>query len=159
MTGDPQEAIETAALARADSVTLAAGHQIPRDFRLVTREVLMWDQTGKRYPALIQMIEDTQSELIELGYTTETRLPIRWIVYFEAEGSEPTGRTANRYRSPLIRALMSDIYFGGLATYAQIDTTPIPLLMREGMATTVFEMTLRFVVTYIYDPRDQPISV
>lgn len=159
MLGDAREPIEVDLLETAEAVTIAAAYPLPKDFRLVTRELLMWDQCNNQYPALVQQILEAQPAFIELGYTTEVRLPGRWIVYFEAEGADPPATTANAYRAALEHALMQDLTRGGYADFTELDTTPTPLLKREGMAMSVFEVTICFVITYEYNPRLTPVLV
>jgi hypothetical protein len=161
MPGDVQDDIAQHLLTTAKGITIAAGYDLPEDFKLVTDELLMWDETRGRYPSLILQVEGKTSEAIEIAFGYEGRLSFRFIVYFQLQtiiGPEVTtdirpAHYAMRYLSAIERAYMQDISRGGLADWTEPDTTPTSLVWRDNGQTTVFEATARGVVIFEYDPR------
>ena len=161
MPGDVQDEIAQNLLTTARGITIAAGYDLPENFRLVTDELLMWEQVGGRYPSLILQIEGKMSEPIEIAFGFEGRLSFRFIVYFLVApvfGPEVTidvrpARYARRYLQAIERAYMQDITRGGFADWTEPDDTPTSLVWRDNGAETVFEATARATVVYEYDPR------
>lgn len=162
MLGDRQDAIATHLLTTAKGITIAAGYDLPEDFKLVTDELLMYDQTGGRYPSLIVQVEGKLSEAIGFDFTYEGRLPFRFIIYFQvlsvlapelATSTRPASY-ARRYVSAIERAYMQDISRGGLADWTEPDDTPLALVWRDNGTSTVFEATARGLVVFEYDPQE-----
>ena len=150
---DPREAIEADIEATCAAIT-AAAYGMPEDFRLVTRELWMFDQVNNLYPTLILQAEEAQTTFIELGWTVETRLGMRAIVYFKPLSSEVPATTANAYRRAIERALMLAPHRAGAADWTEIDQAPIPLIWKDTQTGPVLEVTTRFTVVYTYDPRE-----
>lgn len=153
MPGAPHLRLNANLLATLAGITRTAGYDLPADLDLITDEVLMWDQVGGRYPAVIQQMEDSTPESHALGHRLEERIPYRWIVYFREEDSESLATTALRYRLALQRGLMQDTHRGGDADLTQLDTQPTPLIFRGNGDLTVFELTVRWVCLVEYDGR------
>lgn len=161
MAGDRQDDIAQHLLTTLQGVTIAAGYDLPEDFKLVTDEILMWDQLGGRYPSVVLQIEGQRPEPIECAFGFEGRLPFRAIIYFQVPsvgGPEVVTETraaryARRYVVAITRAYMQDISRGGLADWTEPDETPTPLVWRDNGSTTVFEATVRGLCVYEYDPR------
>jgi hypothetical protein len=161
MQGDVQDEIAAHLLTTAQGITIAAGYDLPEDFKLVTDELLMWDSTGGKYPALILQVEGKSAEPIEFTYGHEGRLPFRYIVYFQvptvvAPATVTPMRPASyarRYVSAIERAYMQDITRGGLADWTEIDDTHNALVWRDNGVSTVFEATVRGLVVYEYNPQ------
>lgn len=153
MAGDVQELIAQHLLATGEGITIAAGYDLPADFKLVTDEVLMWDEVGGRYPALMIQTEGKIPEPIEINFGFEGRLPFRFVVYFMVAAPTRPASYARRYVKAIERAYMQDISRGSLADWTEPDETPNPLIWRDNGAATVFECTARGLVVYEYDPR------
>jgi hypothetical protein len=159
--GDVQDGIAQHLLTTLQGITIAAGYNLPEDFKLVTDELAMWDQVGGLYPSVVLQVEGDTPEPIEFAFGFEGRLPFRCIVYFRV----PTvggldlvtdvrpARYARRYLVAIRRAYMQDISRGGLADWTEPDDTPTPLVWRDNGATTVFEVTARGICVFEYDPR------
>jgi hypothetical protein len=157
MSGNPVEAIHKNLEQTVLSATVANGYNIPVDFRLVTRELLMYDQTGQLYPAAILQIDDVVPEAIELDYGYEGRMSFRIIIYFKALGPEKPVTVAHRYLAAVEQAYMQDISRGGYADWTEPDRTPTTLVWRDNGPETVFEATAWGTVVFEYDPRDAPV--
>jgi hypothetical protein len=153
MSGDPREVIEQHILTTLENVSISNGYDLPENFALVTREILMWDQTGGKYPAISIQMEDATPEAFELSYNVNTMLPGRMLIYFKPVSGEVPVRTANRYRSSVERSLMQDPSRGGFAYTTRIETTPVAAVWRGDGSLTILEVDGRFSVAYIYDPR------
>ena len=157
MLGDVKEAIEVDLFATCEGVTIAAGYDLPADFQFLSRDLAMWDSTGGLYPALVQQAEEVQNSFIELGWTIEARLGVRFIVYFRPSTSELPATSANRFRSALERAIMRGPHRSGYADWTEIDTTPLPLIWKDTSNGPVLEVTSRVTVVYTYDTREAPV--
>ena len=153
MSGDVQEQIAQHLLLTGTGITIANGYDLPHDFQLVTDEVLMWDEVGGHYPALLIQTEGKIPEPIEFDFGFEGRLPFRFVVYFQVTAPARPASYARRFVKAIERAYMQDISRGGLADWTEPDETPNPLIWRDNGPATVFEATVRGIVVYEYDPR------
>jgi hypothetical protein len=151
MQGDAREAIEANIEESIIGVTITAGYDLPEDFRLVTRELLMWDKVDGRYPSVIIQAEDVGREALSLGNIWDATLPMRLVVYFKPILGEVPATTANRYAGALARKLMQDLSRGGLADQTMLEETPTGLLWRDMGTQSVLEFTLRVSVLYEFD--------
>ena len=158
MDGDAREAIESDLETACALVTITNGYALPEDFRLVSRELLMWDQTGNLYPALILQAEEVQTTFIELGWTVEARLGMRFVVYFKPLSGEVPATTANAYRSAIERGIMLAPHRSGYADWTELDAVPMPYIWRDGSTGPILEVTTHCTVVYTYDPREAAIS-
>jgi hypothetical protein len=157
VSGQAVEAIHKHLEATVLGITIAGGYNIPSDFRLVTRNLLMWDQTGNAYPAAIIQVEDVTPEPIEFCYGYEARVRFRVIVYFKAPGPDTPSTVAHRYLAAIEQAYMQDISRGGYADWTEPDPTPTTLIWRDNGPETVFEATACGTVVLEYDPRTAPV--
>ena len=158
MPGDQQNAIARHLLTTLQGVTIAAGYDLPEDFKLVTNEVLMWDQCGGLYPSLVLQVHGQRPEPIGFAYDYEGHLAFRAIVYFRVPivgGPEVMTEIraadyARRYVVAITEAYTQDISRGSLADWTVPDETPEPLVWRDQGAPTVFEATAAGTVVYEY---------
>ncbi len=157
MSGIAVEAIHRNLEQTLLGVTIANGYNIPADFRLVTRKLLMWEQVGGAYPAAIIQIEDVDPEPIELDYGFEGRMHFRVIIYFKALGPDEPSTVAHRYLAAVEQGYMQDISRGNHADWTEPETTPTALVFRDTGTDTIFEATARGCCVFEYDPRDAPV--
>ena len=156
--GDPREAIENDLELTCVGITIANGYALPEDFRLVSRDLLMWDSVSNLYPALILQAEEVQTTFIELGWAVEARLGYRFIVYFKPISGELPATTANAYRSAIERGIMLSPHRSGYADWTELDQTPLPLIWKDSVTGPILEVTTHCTVVYTYDPREQPVT-
>ena len=157
MSGNATEAIHRHLEATIQGITIAGGYAIPADFRLVTRRLLMFDQTGGAYPAAIIQIESVTPEPIAFCYDFEARIRFRVIIYFKTTSPDEASSLAHAYLAAVEQAYMQDISRGGYADWTEPDTTPTALVWRDSGAETVFEATAIGTCVSEYNPREAPV--
>jgi hypothetical protein len=130
-------------------MTIAAGYALPRDMRLVTREILDYDETAGRRPAAIIQVTGTNGERVGTGGVSQTTINGRVVLYFDVEngGVKPV-TMANAYTKAVTDALLVDRSRG--ANPYVLDTSipeqPTALLWKTGQAleaTVLFEVLCR----------------
>ena len=95
MSGNAVEAIHKHLESTIQGATIAGGYAIPADFRLVTRRLRMWDETGGLYPAAIIQIESVTPEALEFCYGFEARVKFRVILYFKATSPDEASQSGS----------------------------------------------------------------
>jgi hypothetical protein len=144
-----RESIEAHVETTLQGMTIAAGYTLPTDLRLVTRELLDYDETDGSRPAAIIQFTGARSELVGLGGIGQSTLMGRIVFYFDLEtGSTLAATWANQYTRAARDALLVDRSRGA---NPQVLTTTIPeeptaLLWKTAQAleaTLLFEVLVR----------------
>src|SRR5262245_24329437 len=112
----PREALEANVLTTLQGMTVAAGYDLPKDLRLVTRQILDYDETAGQRPACIIQFPDLRTELNGLGGIEQGTLNGRLIFYFDLETAPWLPVTwANKFIAAARTVLVLDESRGGLA--------------------------------------------
>lgn len=145
------EPIEANIQATIQGMTISAGYDLPKNPGLVTREILDYDETAGRRPAVIVQVEGMTSELVGLGGIGQSTIRGRVIFYFDLDTGGLTPATwANRYMIATHDVLLVDRSRGG---NAQVITTRVlenmtALLWKAGQA---FQATVAFEVLCMHE--------
>lgn len=146
-----REPIEHNVLTVLQAMTIAAGYELPRDLRLVTRQIMDYDETNGQRPAAIIQFTEMPSELVGIGGISQATLSGRIVFYFDPDtGSDLPATWANRYVRGAIDALEADRSRGAnpYVLTTRVVNQPTALIWKLGQAC---EATLFFEVLLMYD--------
>ena len=132
-------------------MTIAAGYAIPRDMRLITREILDYDETVGQRPAAIIQVTGTNGERVGIGGVSQTTINGRVVLYFDTDtGILKPATWVNAYMKAITDALLVDKSRGEIRNVldTKVPEQPTALLWKTGQA---LEATLLFEVLCMHE--------